>query len=176
MAKKSKPSSGYAQRIAAIRALEDEYGRVTPEQLVDAARNPKNPWHSRFLWDNNKAGHRYRLDQARTFISEIRIVVTRSNKQYSSIGYLRDPNADSNKQGYVAARVLRSERDDALNSFEYEIQRLQATIERLAEVALTLGLELELEKAKRVLIDLGVHARARRGPARHEGDGDRPSL
>lgn len=51
----------------------DNGGLLRPEDVVEFAKNPKTALHSKFEWDDTKAGHAYRLEQARGII---RVVIT----------------------------------------------------------------------------------------------------
>jgi hypothetical protein len=51
--------------------VKDNYGTLTPENVVKAASPPTHPLHSRFEWDDSIAGHQYRLSQARTLIRTV---------------------------------------------------------------------------------------------------------
>ena len=53
------------QREALIALAELHQGRITPEMVVDAARDPNSPLHSAFTWDDAQAAHEHRLAQAR---------------------------------------------------------------------------------------------------------------
>lgn len=53
--------------------------RLEAAKVVEAAKSPSSPLHSRFEWDNTKAGHEYRLAQARKLIRVFEIV-TRKTK------------------------------------------------------------------------------------------------
>ena len=55
-------------------AIREQYGELSPQPVVDEARNPQHPLHSRFEWDNAIAGEAYRLQQARELIRSVRIV------------------------------------------------------------------------------------------------------
>lgn len=55
------------ERIAAAHG-----GILQPDTVVESARNPSSPLHSRFQWNNTEAAHQWRLEQARHLI---RIVV-----------------------------------------------------------------------------------------------------
>jgi hypothetical protein len=54
--------------------LMEAHGRLTPQLVVDAARPDDAPLHSRFEWNDEIAGERYRLDQAREIIRSVRVV------------------------------------------------------------------------------------------------------
>lgn len=51
-------------------------GEVTPEAVVEAAKDSKNPLHAVFEWDDGKAGHQYRVQQAGTLIRSVIVTVT----------------------------------------------------------------------------------------------------
>lgn len=45
-----------------LQAIYDKNGRLTPQLVVNAAKNPKSALHSRFEWDDTKAAARYRRE------------------------------------------------------------------------------------------------------------------
>ncbi len=47
-------------------------GLLQPDAVVEAARPVKSPLHRHFIWDDTKAAHQHRLEQARRLI---RIIV-----------------------------------------------------------------------------------------------------
>lgn len=63
-----------AERLDEILRIKDTRG-LTAENLVEVARNPRNPLHEIFEWNNTKAGHEFRLYQARVLINEVKIEV-----------------------------------------------------------------------------------------------------
>ena len=61
-------------RINEILKIKENCG-LTPENVVDAARDKNNPLHDIFEWNNSKAGKQWRLQQARMFINEIKVII-----------------------------------------------------------------------------------------------------
>lgn len=53
---------------------EDNFGRLTPQSVVEAARDKGNPLHPHFEWDDGIAAQHYRLEQARSVIRVVRVV------------------------------------------------------------------------------------------------------
>lgn len=47
-----------------LQAIRDEHGSLTPALVVDVARAPEHPLHSRFEWDDSVAAEKWRLEQA----------------------------------------------------------------------------------------------------------------
>lgn len=69
---------GRAQEVGEMLAvMEGKYGEVSPQRVVDEARNEEHPLHGDFEWDDTTAAHEYRLKQARTIIRCI--MVTTNN-------------------------------------------------------------------------------------------------
>lgn len=55
-------------------------GELTPQDVVDDARNNNSPLHSFFEWNNTKAAEAYRLQQARGLIRAVVAVYTSPDK------------------------------------------------------------------------------------------------
>lgn len=70
------PKGVKAQEIgSAIDSLKAERGgKITAEDVLNAARDEGSPLHSCFEWNERKAAHEYRLVQARTLLRSIEIV------------------------------------------------------------------------------------------------------
>lgn len=50
-------------------------GRLLPEAVVEEARDEKSPLHGAFCWDDTKAAHLYRLDQAQRLIRKFHVTI-----------------------------------------------------------------------------------------------------
>lgn len=50
--------------VSELVAIREEHGTLTPALLVELARDPGHPLHSRFEWDDRVAGEKWRLEQA----------------------------------------------------------------------------------------------------------------
>lgn len=57
-----------------LQAIYDERGTLTAPLVVAEARNADHPLHSRFEWNDEIAGERYREVQARELIRSVRII------------------------------------------------------------------------------------------------------
>lgn len=53
-----------------------EVGKLTPAAVLDAARDPKHPLHSRFEWDDSVAAEAYRREQAHQLIQVVNLNYT----------------------------------------------------------------------------------------------------
>lgn len=53
-----------ASLIDQLTTIREEHGVLTPALLVDVARDPAHPLHSRFEWDDSVAAEKWRHEQA----------------------------------------------------------------------------------------------------------------
>lgn len=65
--------------IDSILEIKDKEG-LTAEAIVEEARKKRSPLHNFFDWDDSVAAHKWRLQQARVLINEVKVVV--ENEEY----------------------------------------------------------------------------------------------
>jgi hypothetical protein len=77
---------------------------------VEFAKNPDTAWHIKFQWDNEKAGHEHRLQQARHFI---KVFVDVEDVGGSALEYQVYVSLESDRKtgGYRATREVLSDED-----------------------------------------------------------------
>ena len=83
-------------------------GRLTPNAVLDDAKDPDSPLHDSFEWDDEKAAHAHRIEQARALITSVRVVQRTDKTAVRAVFYVRDPSAENDEQGYVSTSTLRS--------------------------------------------------------------------
>lgn len=57
-----------------LQSIYDQHGRLTPGLIVDEARDPAHPLHTRFEWDDAAAGEAWRRTQAQELIRSVKVV------------------------------------------------------------------------------------------------------
>lgn len=57
----------------ALLEVRAQAGKLTPLTVLDAARDPKHPLHSRFEWDDSVAAEAYRREQAHQLIQVVNL-------------------------------------------------------------------------------------------------------
>lgn len=108
-------------------------GELYPAHVIEAAKNPKNPLHKHFEWDDKIAAEKFRLDQARLLIRVIRIEDDAGDirRQYISV---RGPGAkyltidDVLKSRDLSEKVLGQAEAD-LRAWTIRYKQLKAEIE-----------------------------------------------
>lgn len=120
-------------------------GVLTPDAVIEDAKDPDSPLHDQFEWDTSKAAYRYWLDQARALITSVKVVETIEKRKVSTVYYVRNPKADSDEQGYVSVTTLKSDEDLAREAIYAEFMRARALMERARDLAAVLNLVEEVD-------------------------------
>lgn len=132
-----------ADRLA---ELEDAAGRLTPDIVIADARKASSPLHSCFEWNDGKAARAWRIEQARELIRSVMVIVTTDNRAIEIVRYVRDPDQESDEQGYVSTAKLITDKDRARVALVEEFARAAAALRRARDLAQAFGLAGEVEK------------------------------
>lgn len=88
------PAGLKADLVAAeITAIEQQHGGLTPDLVVENARNEASAMHRWFEWDDDEAAHQYRIQQARQILSSVTVV------------YVDGPRQSEPVQAFVSLRI-----------------------------------------------------------------------
>lgn len=140
------------KKIEKILARMEASGELTPEAVVQAARDRRSPLHSFFVWDDKVAAHKHRLEQARELIRSVKTAIVVEGHRVVVPVYAH--SAGHAAQGYRAIAKIKNERELAQQTLAEEIQRLLGILERARGVAHALGLAGRFEEIMRGVIDL----------------------
>lgn len=132
---KKQPFPGYSNvsrvMIGELKTLVARHGgSISPELVLQAARNKNSVLHDRFEWDDSEAAEKYRMIQARYMLSvavevlpgtrtRSRVFVSLSKDRYSGGGYRTTVDVMNDTQ--MHQQML----DDALENMEHFRQRYQ---------------------------------------------------
>jgi hypothetical protein len=141
--------STHATRVRALKALEKANGRLSPEDVVNAARNRRHPLHDDFEWDDAEAANRFRITQAALIIRSVRITVTTGvHKLGVSVPiYTRDFTVDT-PHGYRDIMKLREDEDDEAKRAVVvaAMQRVVNAVKSAKSLAVVLDFVEDLDK------------------------------
>jgi hypothetical protein len=121
----------------ALQALERK-GRLTPDGVIDAARDPAHPLHSEFDWNDTVAAAKWRLQQARQLIASVQVFVTVDHQTLLCPVYVKDPKVPGNVQGYSSVTALTP--PDRQSVLLAEIAAVEEALSRATALAVTFGL------------------------------------
>lgn len=135
----------------ALEACRDEHGVVTPEAVVEAARDHDSPLHEFFPWDVGTAAHEHWLYVARSLIRRVRVVVSNEVTTIKVPLFVRNPDALPREQGYVSIKSLRSDVDRARDVMARECALALGALQRAQGVAIYLDPTSEFEDVQQEL-------------------------
>lgn len=121
------------EAVQELRSIENRAGRLTPEQVVNAASDESSALHACFTWDDSEAAAKWRLDEAREIIRSVRIETVIEERTIRSVGYVHDPKQDQNVAGYISMMKVR--KPDAVEVMRSELKAIAALFERAIGIA-----------------------------------------
>jgi hypothetical protein len=132
-----------------LQELADKHGKLTPEMVVEDAKDKDSPLHGEFEWDVNKAALAHWIEKAREIIRSVKVVFRTEKKSYQSVAYVRDPRAERRDQGYISVDSVRSDEDLKREVLKQELDRAASILTRARDLAAVFGIEPEID----VLLD-----------------------
>lgn len=137
-------------------------GHLTPDAVVEAARDPDSILHPHFTWSDTEAAHKQRLSEARALIRSVRVIVRTVPFVVHAPKFVRDPVA-SPLQGYVSLSRLATDEDNARAAVIAEFGRAIAALARAKAIAAALNMQDEIEAVERQIEELEGAARRATG-------------
>jgi hypothetical protein len=131
----------------ALRQIQDSTGRLTPELVVQHAKDPQSPLHAEFQWDIQKAAELYWIECARTLMRSVMVEVLVDDRPVSVHLYVRDPEAETDKQGYRSILNIRAEPEASKLLLMNEFSQAEAHLERAERIAMVVGGKREVKAA-----------------------------
>jgi hypothetical protein len=108
-------------------------GPLTAERVLNEAMNTKSPLHKYFTWDDQKAAHQYRLEEARRLIRSIEVVLEDAKgKQVPMRAYYSVRDAEG-QRGYEPMEFVFATPDLADQVISEAVLQLEAWKEKYAK-------------------------------------------
>lgn len=108
-----------------VEQLEEKYGEATRERFLDASRPEDAPTHCLFEWDDSVAAEKWRLDQSRKIITNLRVVYLNNDKEERKVPAFINTNENRTKPTYES--IEDALRDD--NKKEIILNRLRGELD-----------------------------------------------
>lgn len=115
-------------------------GVLKPELVVEEARRPSSPLHSRFQWDDSVAAHEYRIFQARNLIRVVVHVLPNGNEETERVWVSLKQDQQNEGGGYRTLVSVLSDADLRQQLLEQAFEDLQyfeekySHLQELAEI------------------------------------------
>jgi len=133
-----------------VNELYQQHGILTPDLVIEDAKNATSPLHDQFEWDVNKAAEQHWLETAREIIRCVRVISIVETKEVETVAYVHVPGQ---QQGYKSISKIKSDREASMEILLVEFQRVADILARAKGVAMALGLAEEVD---RLLVEVGA--------------------
>lgn len=128
----------------AIEALQDRGGRVTPDAVIEAARDKSSVLHDEFEWDQAKAAYAHWVETARRLIREVRFIVVLEDVRIAAPYYTADPGTD--EAAYIPTARLAKKHAAARAALADELARIRGAVNRARTLASVFGLSSHFDR------------------------------
>lgn len=146
------------EAIHAVLARLERKGQLTPDNVIEEAREADSPLHGEFTWDIKKAAMITWRNQARTLISQFSITITVHRKEYRIQEFVEAPGKAEREQGYVAFTRIKNKKDLAREFLDRELSVAATYVAKTRDYARVLGLEESVEKVVKQIDSLRTKA------------------
>ena len=150
---KDEQAQAYGRQIEAI-ARRDGY--VTPELVVEEAREESSPLHPAFEWDESVAAERWRMSQARNLMNHLVVVVRvdHTEKEVKGLYNVRvvvDAESQETEPGYVTYDVAVQNKGYREQILRRALAEMQSWRERYQELRELTGVFRAIARASRAV-------------------------
>lgn len=120
---------------AHIEMLREKFrGEITPEDILEDAKNDNSPLHSFFEWNDGDAAHQHRLQQARGLIRSVVAIYTHPDRPATRMkAYVHIPDKEPHYREAGHAMSVKKTRDMVLQRAWSEFQQWRKRYESLKE-------------------------------------------
>jgi hypothetical protein len=143
--------------IQRLKAIYQTHSLLTPDLVIQDAKNPKSPLHDEFEWNDKAAAHQYRIEQARKVIQTYWVSVKTETTTVEVPYFVRDPEAVNGEQGYVSNAVIMKKPELAARVFMTETAKAHSYLNRAMAYADVLDIKGPLSKIVAALESLREH-------------------
>lgn len=136
-----------AALLAHLMNIRNTRGDLNSEIVVEEATDPAHPLHDQFDWDNESAGHKYRLEQAAKLLRSVRITRQESSATPSDLrAFVAVRGADTHRASYVPTEEALADdftRELVLRQMRREWETLRRRYQHMEEFAAMIAAAIE---------------------------------
>lgn len=120
-----------------LEKITEKKGVLKPLDVVEVARNKRNPLHECFDWDDSKAAEKYRLHQARNLINHISVIVRwdHTEKEQKAFFSVNETPYEKENRAYVTFERVLSEPELRNQMIEQALSEVEYWQEKYSQYA-----------------------------------------
>ena len=138
------------KRVTELNSLsESNGGLLAPEKVIAFARNKSTALHSAFEWNNTKAGHLYRLEQARHIIRAVIVIIEHKNVPTSVQAFVSLPRDRKPEGGYRTTIAVMSKAEHKAELLQCALSDVRSFLLKYNNLCELAGVVREMKKLVR---------------------------
>jgi hypothetical protein len=144
-------SSKEAEKIGTLLAQIEQLGPLTPETVLQHARDKASPLHRHFEWNNSKAAEEYRLQQAAWLLRTVKVRVVVKDTRSSARAFIAvkvDPDEPSPRLQYVSLSAALDNPDWRAQMIEQALRELESFRQKYAVLSELKTVIVAIEKVR----------------------------
>lgn len=140
-----------SRMVAEIESLRRQDGLLDPNDVAEAASDPKSALHHRFEWDDTRCGRLYRVEQARQLIRELKIEIRIGPSIIKAPAFV--PTSEKAPNSYRRLDEIDTSTVEADHVVYEELTRLAGHLDRLLRISLALDRQPKVHEFLRSVAD-----------------------
>ena len=150
--KRNEDSSPLGEEILAILTKLDRQNKLTASAILKEGKDPRSPLHGKFNWNDKTAAHAYRMDQARSLITEFKIEIVVQKRVIVVPIFQEAANKESpQEEGYQATLDIRKNKSDSRAKVVRHLKTALSSLNNALVLCDILGLEEDVERIIRAV-------------------------
>ena len=123
--------------------ITEKHGHITPEFVLQEAKNPKSVLHNYFVWDDTKAANLFRQSQARFLIRNVKFEIIREKTEtkeivFETVRAFESPPSIRGTKSYLPLKTVMEDDElkaELLARAKIELNSIKARYKQLNELA-----------------------------------------
>lgn len=137
-----------------VLATLNTHGRLTPDEVIQEAKNAESPLHSCFTWDEHDGYLANLKTEARILISSFEVKLIVKNTVYRVQEFVEDPRKPEREQGYISISQIKDSKQLAREFMDRELGIASTYVAKTKEYSEVLGLRQRVEDLTEELGDI----------------------
>lgn len=118
--------------VQELKVIEEIHGEITPNLLLESAKNKKSVLHDYFDWDNDAAANKWRLRQASKLLGNIEVRVIQDNEPKIIRAFVKGSISAFDENKYSYKSISLSDETQKKNAQTVALMNLRSVVKRIS--------------------------------------------
>jgi hypothetical protein len=138
--------------VEEILKVRQQRGAITKEHILEAAADEDSPLHGEFTWDDELAGHQYRLVEAGMLLRRLKVRIVRRDRDSNEIkvktirAFESRPSMRNDQGGYETIQEIMADPVKTTEMIQHALRELELLRQRYDHLKELANLWAELDR------------------------------